>query len=57
MESVREGYRSVREVYMSVREGSRWYSYQPESIRGQCGSVWVGYWKYGRLQVDATLGN
>ncbi len=44
-------------MYRSVREGYGCYSHQPKSVRGQYGSVRVGYGKYGRLHVEATLGN
>ena len=68
MESVREAYRkckgslwectgAIQKVYRSVREGYGCYSHQPKSVRGQYGSVRVGYGKYGRLHVEATLGN
>ena len=63
MESVREGYGSVREGHglhshqpKSVPEAYGCYSHHPKSVRGQYGSVSVGYMKYGRLHVKATLG-
>ena len=41
----------------SVQKCKGCYSHQPKSVRGQYGSVRVGYGKYGRLHVEATLGN
>ena len=40
---------------MSVRESYGLHSHQPKSVRGQYGSVRVGYGEYDRLQVEATL--
>ncbi len=45
---------SVREVYKTVREGHGCFSYQPKSVRGQYGSVRVGYGNSFRLHVEAS---